>query len=395
MLAGPRPSADADGIIDVIRNIGCLQIDPTSVVAPSQLLVLWSRIGNYDVELLDTLLWRDHVLFENWAHATSILPVEDYPIFSAMMQSWGTGDSERSQQVRSWMKANEVLHQYIITQLRRKGPLSTGDFKDKAVKDWHSTGWTAGRNVRMILFFLWANGKVMVAGRQRGQKLWDLTERILPEWTPRESLSWNEIVYRASQKAIRALGVASPAHIKQYYIRNCYPDLSHVLAELESEGRIVRAKITDSESRRPWPGKWYIHADDLPLLERLAAGDWEPRTTLLSPFDNMISNRKRTEQFFSYKYRFELYVQKPKRRYGAYVMPILHGDRFIGRIDPKMDRKQERVVINAVYAEPDAPMTAEVAQAVADAIEELGAFLGAEEISYSQRVPEGWRGILQ
>jgi len=215
----------------------------------------------------------------------------------------------------------------------------------------------------------------------------------LPRWASREKLSEREVVRRAAQMSLRALGVARVKHIQLHFIRNCYSGLDEVLNELEAEERVVRVEIR--ESRHSWPGPWYIHADDLPLLNSLEAGDWEPRTTLLSPFDNLISNRERTEQLFNFLFRFEVYVPKQQRKYGCYVMPILQGDRFIGRLDPVMDRKRRRLVINAVFAESDAPKSSEAAQAVANAVEELGTFLGAKEIFYSSHVPAGWRNKLR
>jgi uncharacterized protein YcaQ len=193
---------------------------------------------------------------------------------------------------------------------------------------------------------------------------------------------------------LHALGVAPEPHIRKHYIRGCYPELSAILRQLESEVLIERVKIVNLKGCRIWPGTWYIHADDLPLLERLAAGDWEPRTTLLSPFDNLISDRRRTEQVFDFRYRFEFYTPKHKRKYGAYVLPILHGDRFIGRIDPKMDRKKEMLLIKAIYTESDSPMTTETTKAVSYAFEELGEFLDAKEIIYDNRVPDGLKSVI-
>src|SRR5207253_2015411 len=149
--------------------------------------------------------------------------------------------------------------------------------------------------------------------------------------------------------------------------RGRYPGLDGALAELEAEGRIVRVRIAGEG--RAWPGVWYVHADDLPLLDRLAAGEWQPRTTLLSPLDNLICDRARTEALFDFAFRMEIYVPRDQRRYGYYVLPILHGDRLIGRIDPAMDRAHGRLTINAVHAEPDAPPDA--GPAVAGAIAEL------------------------
>ena len=392
-LAGPRLPADSNGIMEVMHDLCYLQIDPMRIVAPSHLLVLWSRLGQYDPAYLDMLLWKEWRLFEDWAQATSIVLTEDYPIFSALKRSFATGNQPWAHRIRTWVEKNKKLRRHILTKLRREGPLPSHRFEDKSVEDWRSTGWTAGRNVDMMLTTLKAQGKIMIAGRVGGRKLWDLTKRYLPEWTPKERLSDREVSRRAAQKSLQALGVARATHIKQHYIRGCYPHLDDVLAELEVNGRITQVEIR--EGTRPWRGPWYTHADDQPLLDRLAAGEWEPRTTLLSPFDNLICDRQRTEQLFNFHFRLEVYVPKPKRKYGCYVMPILHGDRLIGRIDPVMDRKRGRLIINAVYMEPNAPKSKETARAVAYAIEELGTFLGTEDISYGRCVPVAWKSVLR
>ena len=290
------------------------------------------------------------------------------------------------------MTENKTLCDYILQELRRRGPILAKEFEDRAVKSWQSSGWTSGRNVDRMLAFLWAQGKVVVAGRRGGQKLWDLSGRYLPEWIPKENLPEREVVRRAAQKSLRALGVARAKDIELHYTSGRYPGLASVLTELENEGRIVRVQIV--EDKQPWSGDWYIHTDDIPLLERLDAEEWEPRTTLLSPFDNLISERPRTELLFNFRFRLEIYVPKTKRQYGYFVMPILHGDQLIGRIDSQMDRKQKRLIINAVYAEPNAPMTKQTARAVASAIGELGTFLGAKQIVYNRSMPAKWKNAL-
>ena len=384
----------------VLRDLGCLQLDPTSAVARSHLLVLWSRLGPYDPADLDRLLWHERRLFEYWAHAASIVLTEDYPIHSAVMRRLGTKSRPWSEKYQAWLDANQALRRYVHSEIRRKGPLPLKHFEDRAMMSWYSTGWTSNRNVSGMLDFLWTKGKIMVAGRSGGQKLWDLAERCLPEWTPRERLTMREVVRRAAQKSLRALGVARPRHIQQHYIRNHYPGLKEVLAELEAEGRIVCVELR--EDGGVWPGPWYVHKDDLPLLDQLAGGEsdgdapgWQPRTTLLSPFDNLICDRQRTDVLFNFRYRMEIYVPQAKRQYGYYAMPILHGDRFIGRVDPMMDRARSRLTINAVHAEPDAPTTQESARAVAAAIEDLAVFLRATEICFTERVPPAWRTALR
>ncbi|MBI3976395.1 MAG: winged helix DNA-binding domain-containing protein, partial [Armatimonadetes bacterium] len=139
---------------------------------------------------------------------------------------------------------------------------------------------------------------------------------------------------------------------------------------------------------------WYVSTDALVLLERLRRGAWRPRTTLLSPFDTLINDRDRTELLFDFHFRLEIYVPKEKREYGYFVMPILHGDRLIGRIDPTMEHAHGRLIINAVYAEPDAPEGLAASRAVAGTVEELAAFLGARDIDYGRKVPSAWKRAL-
>jgi hypothetical protein len=390
-----QPPADTSGLLEVVRDLGCLQLDPIGVVARSHQLVLFSRAGPYDLSHLDQLLWQERSLFEYWAHCASIVLTEDYPLYSPMMRAYPSGDSVYRQRAREWIAKNQELRRYILNRLRREGPLLSRDLEEDGLypKAWVSTGWTSGRNISRMLDFLWIGGKIMVAGREGIQKRWDLTEHVLPEWTPRERLPEREVVRRAAQRSLRALGVATPRQIQYHFTRGRYPNLNRVLVELEAEGKIKRVEIRDSG--QVWPGEWYIHADDEPLITEYAIRNTEPRTTLLSPFDNLICDRTRTRQLFNFDYTMEIYVPKHKRKYGYYVLPILHGDRFIGRVDPEMDREHERLIVNAVYAEPGAPATRAAGGAVAGAIEDLAAFLGAREIRYNRRrVPAAWKRNL-
>jgi uncharacterized protein YcaQ len=391
-LADPRPGSDGDGIMEVIKRLGCLQLDPINVVARSHLLVLWSRLGKYDPLLLDTLLWQEHYLFEYWAHAASIVLTEDYPIHQMKMRSYANDSSDWSQHVGAWMEQNDVLRNSILDALRKHGPLRSRDFEDTSVVAWQSTGWTGGRNVSRMLDFLWTQGQILVAKRVAGEKWWDLAQRCLPGWISYDPLPEREIVNLAAQKSLRALGVATERHINEHFTQGRYPGLSSVLTELEFAGKIVQVRIHDQDGELP--GKWFMHADLLPMLDQLKKKAWEPRTTLLSPFDNLICNRKRTQLLFDFSYQSEIYTPKDKRRYGYYVMPILSGDRLTGRIDPALNRAQRTLVINAVHIEPDISITSEMGQAVTHAIQELAHFLGATAITYGDQVPQGWRHLL-
>jgi uncharacterized protein YcaQ len=391
-LAGPRPRADREGIMEVVRDLGYLQLDPIRVVERSHVLVLWSRLGHFDPADLDALQWQERRLFEYWAYRASIVPTEDYPVHNLLMRTYPRrrpGESIHRVRTRAWLEENRELRRSILTRLRAEGPLPLRAFEDRAAQGWRSSGWTSGRNVERMLGVLWTQGKVVVAGRSGIQKLFDLADRWFPDWTPKETLSEREVVRRAAQRSLRALGVATARHIKNHYTLDRYPSLPQTLTELEREGRIERVRV--AEDGDEWPGSWYVHSEDLPLLDELQAGAWAPRTTLLSPFDNLIIDRARMELLFGRRFRMEIYVPKAKRQYGYYVLPILYGDQLIGLVDPLMDRKSGRLAVNTVHAETDAPMTRMVGRSVARAIEDLAEFLGAREVRYRGTVPAGWK----
>jgi len=400
-LAGETGKSSADGIFDVVKDLGFLQLDPTNVVAPSHQLVVFSRVGPYQPKHIETLLWDERRLFESWAHAASIVVTEHYPIYRWIMHRVATGKGfwhgftasgeRQSQRVLAWMKANDALRRGMLRQIRERGPLPSRAFEDRSTGAWRSSGWNNGRNVGMMLFYLQMTGQLMVAGRSGGQKLWNLPERCLPPGTPRTRLGEPAIVRWAAEISLRALGVATAADIRDHFIRWKYVNLPAALSSLEKQGRIVPVSVRDGD--RSWPGTWYVHADDLPLLDRLEAGQWSPRTTLLSPFDNLIIDRKRTRLLFGFDYTMEIYVPAAKRRYGYYAMPVLHEDRLVARVDPAMDRKAGRLSIRGVSVEDGCDDLA-VARTTREAIAGLASFLRAGAIDYDGKIPSRWRRTL-
>jgi uncharacterized protein len=299
-------------------------MDPIATVATPQRLVLWSRLGHYDPAELDRLLWEDKKLVE-WN--AFIWPVEDLPLIRARMREpWGRLKWQRW--AKEFLKEQAGLRRYVLRELERRGPLLSRELEHRAARAEERTVWWGTRaQLTWMLELLHRRGRIAVAGRRNGQRLWDLAERWWPD-TPTIPLREAERTLAAKRR--RALGV---------WREN---------------------------------GEWMADPDvpDDPV---------STRTTLLSPFDRLIHDRDRAQSLWGFFYRLEMYVPKAKREYGYYVLPILHGDRVIGRLDPQYDRRERRLVVNAVFPESGIRFPA---RAVERAVRSLGRFLGAQEVAF-------------
>jgi len=284
-------------VLDTVRRIGFLQIDPIATVATPQQLVLWSRLGPFDVAELDRLLWQERKLFESGAF---IRPVEDYPLILARMRRRRTGKYSWERRGTEFLQKNTAFRRYVLQELERRGPLLSRELVDSSVRTWKSHGWYGNRNVGVMLQLLEGRGQVAIVGRRGGHRLWDLAARWFPQVEPPPL---DEAERLLDGKRWRALGV-----------------------RLEN-------------------GEWRAHPEavDGPVPRRI---------TFLSPFDRLIHDRDRAEALFGFRYRLEMYVPKAKREYGYYVLPILRGDRLVGRIEPVFDRKAGVLRVNSVHWEP-------------------------------------------
>jgi uncharacterized protein len=275
----------ATSVLDVVRRLGFLQIDPISTVAPPQQLVLWSRLGPYDVEELDRLLWEDNKLFE-WN--AFIWPIEDLPLVRARMRRRARSTHYKHEQWgREFLKEHAPFKRYVLRELERNGPMLSRELQHEAApRSLRDHQWWGSRQVPLMLMILHAHGVVAVAGRRGNQRLWDLAERWYPET---ETVPLRVADRLIAEQRFRALGVRLTRH------------------------------------------GWEAHPE-------ATDGSIPDRVTFLSPFDRLIHDRDRAEALFDFRYRLEMYVPKAKREYGYYVLPILVGDRLVGRIEPRFDR---------------------------------------------------------
>jgi len=274
----------ATGVLDTVRRLGFLQMDPIATVARPQELVLFSRLGPFDAAELDRLLWEDRKLFE---YDAFIYPIEDLPLQKARMAKRRRGGKlKRDEWVRDFLRTNARFRRHVLRELERNGPLLSRDLEHDLMPSGEGHRWWGDRQVRLMLEILTMRGEIGVAGRVGKQRLWDLGTRVFPET---EKLTWREAERELAARRFRALGV-----------------------QFEK-------------------GEWVAHPDvsDEPVPDR---------ATLLSPFDRLIHDRARAEALWDFYYRLEMYVPKPKREYGYYVLPLLAGDRLVGRAEPRFDR---------------------------------------------------------
>jgi uncharacterized protein YcaQ len=369
LLAGERPAS----VLGCVKALGKVQIDPTAVVDRAERLVLWSRLGSYDREELRTAIEEDpRQLFE---YTAFLIPVEDMALHRPVMRRYPRPIYSRGGYVAQWLEDNAGFRAYVLDELRRRGPLMSRDFDDRAEVPWQTGGWNDGKNVGRMLEILARKGDIAIRRREGSQRVWDLFERVFPE-APDEELPDEVVAIETMEQQLRAAGFVRPGWGSALDYQLPARDIGE--DSLRADGIAVPVTIDDL------PGEWFAHRD---LLEALDSDAWQPRTTLLSPFDPLISDRDRTLALFDFQFRLEIYIPAAKREYGYYVLPILDGDRLIGRIDPVFDRKKKILTLNAVYAEPDLPMDPDLPDRVAAAIRDLASWLGATEIGLSTQLP--------
>jgi hypothetical protein len=358
LLAEPRPAS----VLEVVERLGKVQVDPTAVVERAERLTLWSRLGTYDVDELRRLLEESRELFEYGAH---LIPTTDLALHRPVMRRFPRPEYTRGRYEAEWLRDNAGFRAYIVSELRSRGPLLSRDLDDRAEVPWRTGGWNDGKNLSRMLELLWKAGEIAISRREGSQRVWDLFERVLPA-DDGEPLPDEIVAIETMDRQLRAAGFADPTFGSALDYR--LPAREVALESLLADGIAVPVEVEDL------PGDWVAHAE---LLAALDSGTWRPHATLLGPFDPLIGDRERTEALFGFRYRVEIYVPAAKREFGYYVMPILHGDRLIGRIDPAFERKRRVLEVKAIFLEPDAP--ADAWPAVTAAIQDLGDWLGADE----------------
>jgi len=338
LLTADRPAS----ILDTVHGLGFLQLDPTAPVARTEHLVLWNRLGaTFRPGDLARLTYDQRKLFE---YRAFLYPAADYSLYRPAIARW----AEARPRAAAWLAANAAFRAYVLAELAGRGPLRSRELEDRSAVPWPSTGWTNNRNVGQMLEFLAGCGDIAIAGRTGNERLYDLAARVLPVDAP--PLTAAAADQRLAARRLRAAGI---------------------VRSKEAGGLGLTVQVEGI------PGDWAVDSE---LLEQPFAG----RTAILSPFDRLIYDRRRTLELFGFDYRLEIYVPPAKRRWGYYVLPVLHGDRLVARVDAKADRAAGVLRVSALHLEASAGD--EDLDAIDSELRALAAWLALGDVVIEHRI---------
>src|SRR5436190_8383420 len=347
LLDVPRPT----DLLTVVRRLTLLQIDPTAAIAPSADLVAWSRLGSkYQPTDLTQALEHDRTLFE---HNALVRHMSDLGLYLA-----GARTARSHERTHAWIRDNDRVRRDILKLLRRSGPLTSREIPDTCVVPWASTGWTNNRNVTQMLEFLMMRGEVAIAGRVGRERLWDVPERVYPADVIVPPA--DEAHQIKNERRLAALGIARRK-------------TTAMPVEPIDVGDAGEPAVVEGVK-----GEWRVDPAALGL-------DFEGRTALLSPFDRLVHDRARTHELLGFEYVLEIYKPAAQRRWGYFALPVLHGDRLIGKVDAVADRKASVLRVNAIHE--DVTFTSSMAKGVQVELEDLASWIGLDAMDAPCGVP--------
>jgi len=366
------------GVLEAVRRLECIQTDPISVVHRNQHLVLHSRVVDYEVSYLDDLLYEDRAVFEYWCNEKSIVPIEDFPYFNHRMQNHMEFHSPFYERIKAERKKLKSQISQVLSMIKKEGPLSAQDFERcKTVE---------GKVATRVLNLLWDCGELMIHHVEGNRRYFDLTERVLPFKTRMPPVNREEYESFMVEKYMRAYGLVDTRDWRFGWRSMKASERKVTVERMLKEGKIFPMKI-DSVKH-----VYYVLEEYLNALEEEEKPSDE-KVYLIAPLDNLLWNRRMISEIFGFDYAWEVYKVPEKRKYGYYVMPILRGTKFIGRLDPKLDRQDRKMILNALLLEEkriDKPLVDELAQA----IDRFCRFHDAHEVEIRRTEPKELRDSL-
>jgi len=327
-----------EGIARLIEHLGYVQVDTIAVIERAHNHTIWTRCKDFHADMLHDLQAVDRRIFEYWGHAHSYLPMNDYRFYLPRMKAFNDPKDK-------WVKERFVKFKHLLAPVKeriaKEGPLSSRDFQSDKPRQGTWWDWGPAKIALELLFWL---GELMITERRNFQRIYDLTERVLPPGTDTTYPSDTELGRFLVHRALNAYGLASPAEIAEHIHSGRKKIIPPALEAMVEDGQVCEV-IVDKKTARPY----YALTDAFGKLQR--GRRKLDRMHILSPFDNLVIQRGRLSSLFDFDYTIECFVPAPKRKYGYFVLPILWGDRFIGRLDPKVDRKKRVLYIRKIFIE--------------------------------------------
>ncbi len=355
-------------VVDTISRLGCLQIDTISVIERAHYLTLWSRLGSYDKNHLDESAYKDKKLFEYWAHAACVIPYEDYRFYLHAMNV--REDEMKARFLKRTGKGVEGPDQ-VLVRIKDEGPLCSKDFEGPKRKG----GWWNRKTEKVAMDYMYGAGILMVCDRIRFQRYYDLSENVLPSWVDVEPPSDDDRIEFFIRKTLQCLGEIKPIDVRKYY--------HHHSVKLGQTTRQIEERLNVLDGVRGFnvEGDKNMHYgldEDVVRLETIDGDFGFDDVRLLIYFDNLMWNRERVQHLFGFESKLEIYLPQNQRVYGYYHLPVLYGDQLVARIEPKMDRKEKKLIIRGYWTEPGFNETEEYKKKLDRTLEDFAAFHGAE-----------------
>jgi len=368
-----------DGTLEAIKRLECVQIDPISVVHRNQHLVLHNRIVDYKSSYLEQLLYKDRLLFEYWCNEKSVIPIEDFPYFRYRMQNPSEFHSPFYERLKAKRKEFKGAIAHVLSEIRKRGPLSAQEFKQKRK--------IKGKVTTSVLNLLWDCGELMIHHVEGSRRYYDLTEHVLPPHIELKTLSKEEYEQFMIQKYMRAYGLVDTRNWRFGWLPLKASQRKTIVKEMVERNELCPVKIE---------GVKHIYCvlnENLNLLENSDTSVSE-RAHFVAPLDNLLWNRRMISEIFDFEYSWEVYKPPEKRIYGYYVMPILYGTRFIGRLDPKLDRQNKKMIINSLVLEEKGFCKSTVVDELASALQRLLKLHKVSKVNIEKTQPKELRHSL-
>jgi uncharacterized protein YcaQ len=372
LSAKPKFGRGKKAALKAIEQLGYVQIDAISVIQRAHHHTLWSRVPGYKPQFLYTMLNEDQSIFEYWSHAAAFLPIKHYPYALPVMQTLST-------MAKHWYEVDPDYKSQVLARIKENGPLYARDFETPK----SSGGMWSRKPAKKALHELFMEGSIAVRSRESFQRLYDITEKVIPLQYTLNPPSVNEYIWHRCQQAIQAHGVVSVTEIGyQRYVTA--KQIASVLKTKEAEGKVVTVEIGKSN-------RTYFSFPD--FLEKIP-GRVIKQLHFLSPFDNAVIQRKRLNELFGFDYQTEIYYPVNKRKYGYFSLPVLHGTEFIGRMDPKAFRDQKVLEIRNLALEPWVKITDRLVDDMKSKLAEFAMFNDCLEFKVNKTTPAFLKSVL-